>query len=264
MTYGRRNSRSYKRRSAASVRSITSRRPTASNQKSQILALNKKVNAVAKATRNITYTIFHNYSFSGSIVSPFSSHALVTPTGWQEIFGAPAAGIGGKYTGKSFKFDYEITANTEHSHVSCTVIFASPKNAKVVSECGGANQTLCSPNLHTDYVVLGGKARMNPKRWNIHKVHHIQTAPIVTSTESAGGVFNEYINDTGKGRRSFSMRNPFRCNNRTGSWYTIDDYEITPSQRVHMYVFNNNTSTLEGTPWLSLNMVASGIADGSK
>jgi len=260
MPYGRKYTpRSYKRRSAASNRSIVARRPTASAQKSQILALNKKVNRVAKLTRNISYTIYHNYQFSGSIVDPFSTHALITPAGWNEIFGAPAAGIGGKYTGKSLKFDYEITANTEHSHVSCTVIFASPKNAKVVNETGGALNTTCTPLLTTDYVVLGGKARMNPKRWNIYKVHHVQTSPVVTESNGV-----EYINDSGKGRRSFSMRNPFRCNNRTGSWYTIDDWEITPSQRVHMYVFNNNASTIEGTPWVQLSMVASGVADGSK
>jgi len=252
----------YKRkrgRSAASNRSIITKRPSARNQKRQILALNKKVNKVQRATRSISYTIYHTLQFGGSMVAPYSSHAMITPAGWSEIFGAPNAGIGGKYTGKSLKIDYEIIASTEHSRVTCTVIFASPKNAKVVSETGGMTTALCQPVIGVDYVVMDGKARLNPKRWNVHKVHHVSTQPIVT--ESLG---IEYINNTGKGRRSFYMKNPFRINNRTGSWYTVDDWEVTPSQRLHCYVFNDNLSTLEGTPKISLNMVASGVADGAK
>lgn len=242
---------------AASNKSISSRKPTAATQKKQILALNKKVNVVNSKIQEHTYHLQHKLQLSGSLVQPYIAQALIVPQNWDQVFGSSTQSGGAKYTGHRLKIDFHITPRTEHSRVDCTVIFASPKNSKVVSETGGATSVTCLPDLDIDYTLFAGMALLNKSRWVIHKVFRMTTLPVVT--EALGF---EHINSTRENRRYFSMPNPLRVNNRSPSetWKMIDDHEVSPLQRIHCYVFNNNASTLEGSPQFICNLLATGIS----
>lgn len=244
-----------RRRSAATNKKIMSRKPTAQTQKAQILALNKKVNANTKKLQTVRYTLQHSKLFQGTVVSPYLAEAIMTPSTWGQVFGAASESGGGKYTGTKLKFNLHITPRTEHTRVDCTVIFCSPKNQKVVYDCGGHTSSTCLPTQNTDYTLWAGMALMNKKRWNVHKVYRLTTLPLVTE---AGGV--EYINSQVENRRYFTMKNPLKINNRTGDWNTVNDQSVSANQRVHCFVFNDNLSSVEGSPSFHCSVLATGFS----
>lgn len=244
------------KRNAASNKSIISKSGSAKNQKAQILALSKKVNSNSRKLSAVRYTLQHAQNHSGSLVTPYIAAALIQPASWGQVFGSATEVGGGKYTGNKLKLDFHLTPRTEHDRVDCTVIFCSPKNSKVVAETGGATSTTCLPLVNVDYVLWSGMALMNKKRWNVHKVFRISSMPIVTT--GAGGT--EYINSSRENRRFFTMDNSLKINSRTGNWNTINDHEVNPNQRLHCYVFNDNLSTLEGSPSYHLSVLATGVS----
>ena len=85
MPYARR----YTRRSkAATNKKILTRRPTANNQKYQLLSLNKKVNRLSRKASNISERVFYQSKADSTLSANYVSYPLVTPySGWHNVFG---------------------------------------------------------------------------------------------------------------------------------------------------------------------------------
>lgn len=245
-----------KGKSAFSKKKTLAAKPTAANQKTQILALASKVNKIDRKVSNVSYKIQSKYQVNGSLITPYVAHALVVPGNWTQVFGSNVD-QGAKYNGYNINIEHHIIPRTEHQRVDCTVIYASPLNAQVVAESGGATSINCLPSLDIDYILYSGMAIMNRKRWKVWRVFRHTTLPIVT--EASG---TDYINSTRANRRHFRIKNPLRINNRNLSetWNQIDDHEVSPKQRIHVFCFNDNTSTLEGSPYFTCHLLATGVA----
>ncbi len=222
------------------------RRKTKSN-----FALTKRVNTLARRVNMLRYLTTQRhlgtFPITGTAAAPYAlfpmNHLASGTIQLQEIFSAAMQQGGGKYTGKRCHMDIVIQPDTEtRQDVTMTVFLVSPKNMKVVNETYDVNNTnLSRLILDTDYTENEGAAYLNLKRWKVHKCwNKVQTRPIVTQLTSP---LEEFQGSQKQIRLRHSMRNLLRLNNRQSDWFNVLPREVTPSQRLELIIFNNNTGT---------------------
>lgn len=261
MAYGRAYSRSRrgKKTPHTSNNKIRYKRPTANNQRNQILAINKKVNSLSKVVRGNTYKTMYVYNATGNLGTPFAIWPLVMPINWTGIFNTPGEERGGAYRGINFKVDYTISSHTEPSPVNCTVFFISPKNQKVVNETGGAAQDACQGlQLNVDYTLYDGMALINKKRWNIHYYKRITTLPISSVAPSGTTI----LGDQKANRYSFSRKSNLNIRSRTGEWNAVNSFSLAPRMRMHAVVFNSNQIIDLESPQFNMKILFQGQTSG--
>lgn len=243
------------RRSAASNKKIQSRKPTASNQKAQILALNKKVNDNSKKLEGVRYKVQHAIRIGGNITAaapatPYICWALNRPSEMNQVFSAPDEAQGGKYNMDNkgrFFMDLNIVSNNEPSPLPLTVFIVRPKNMKVAVSAGinvapSQGQQPLSLQSGIDFVNSIGLAMMNKKRWHIDKHWSINLGPVRTPITMEPSP-TAWQGDLRPIRRSFRCPNYLKLNNRVGVWKDTLDYAVNPNQRQFLIVFNNNQGT---------------------
>lgn len=250
-------------RQTASNKSIIARKPTAQTQKQQILALNKKVNKVAAVQRQTIYQIMHSASMAESALrSPYASHLLVNMPTWAPVFGeTDTTQEAGKYFSRGCTIDLAVRTDDEEDSVPWTFFIITPKTEKVREEAFNNLGVLNNLVAGVDYVQIEAKALMNLKRWNVHKCLRGVTTPVVTKADPAvpgTGEIN-YINEIRPYRRTFKlwMKN-FKIINRTGKWDAVVPDELAHNQLYTAVCFNNNLSTLEGSPKFSMTILHKG------
>jgi len=262
MAYGRRTysrSRGRKKTAHTSNSKIRYKPGTSSNQKNQILAINQKVNSLAKTVRGNTYKTMYVYNATGNLGTPFAMWPLVLPTQWTGVFNTPGEERGGNYRGINYKVDFRINSHTEPAPINCTVFFVSPKNQKVVNETGGAAHPACQGlQLNTDYTLYDGMCLMNKKRWNIHYYKRITTLPISSVAPSGTTI----LSDQTANRFSFSRKSNLTIKSRTGEWNTVDSFSLAPRMRMHAIVFNNNQVIDLESPQFNLKILFQGQTSG--
>ena len=254
----------YKRRSAAATnRKILTKKPSASNQRSQILSLNKKINRIQRRVSMRTYRVMHKASLTEqNMASPSYVFNLCNLPTWTSIFGETDNIIeGGKYKSTKMSIDLAIRAGSEKESVVYTVFVATPRNQKVAEETDNGSGTLSGLAAGVDFTMISGKALLNLKRWKVHKCIRGQTTPVVT--EAFGdipGTTVNYVNEVKPLRKYFTIPNPsVNVQNRTGTWDQVTPDEMNHNQRYTVMVFNNNLSTLEGSPKWSMTVLHQGI-----
>jgi len=257
-------SRYYNRRSpAATNKKIVRKRPTASNQKYQILSLNKKINRISRKVSSRTYKVMHKSSLTEqNMASPAYIFNLTNIPTWTSVFGeTDNIQEGGKYKSSKMTIDLAIRAGTETESVVYTVFVVTPKNQKVAEETDNGTGTLSSLTAGVDYTMISGKALLNLKRWNVHKVIRGQTTPVVTEAfGTVPGTTVNYVNEVKPLRRYFSIPKPnINVQNRTGTWDQVTPNEMNYNQRYNVMVFNNNLSTVEGSPKWSMTVLHTGV-----
>jgi len=264
ITHGRKHSNKRKQRSASVVSkaAIMYKRPTARVQQVQIAALAEKAASNSRKISGLRYQISHqrNVTSSLSTFSTYEAIALCAPSAWRLIFSSEEEAKGSKYTGGSMYYDLIMQPLGCKKRVNITIFFASPKTQKVVVETGGATSQTCT-NLTAglDYEFLNGQAMLNSKRWTTHKMHRMAVMPIVTT--EAGAVINTtHVNSTQENRRYGTLKNPVRLNNRVvnETWKDTADWEINPTQRMHMFVFHDITTAFATAPRVTLGCVFKG------
>ena len=245
---GRYGSRpSYKRKrysSMASKTSIALRRPTARTQQRQLLALAKKVKSNTRKINETRYQVAYKHSVSGPFVgTDFDVSALVAPSNWTLVWSSQEEAKGSKFAGTSMFYDLLVKPGRCEKRVDVTIIFATPKNQKVVLETGGGSATECNTLIaNVDYTFINGIAMMNDKRFTIHKTHRMTVLPVVTQeVDPTTGASTIHNNSQRENRRTGWFKNPLKVNNRLPlqTWKDINDWAVTPSQRMHMYVFHD-------------------------
>lgn len=263
--YSRRSSGYAKRKRTSSVVSkaaIMYKRPTARVQQSQIAALAKKTASNARKISGLRYKISHqrNVNSSLSTFSTYEAVALAAPSAWRLIFSSEEEAKGAKYTGSSMYYDLIMQPNGCKKRVNITVFFASPKTQKVVVETGGATSQLCSNLVNgLDYEFLNGQAMLNSKRWTTHKMHRMAVMPVVT-TEQGAVINTTHVNSTQENRRYGYLKNPVKINNRQAleTWKDTADWEINPTQRMHMFIFHDISTAFDTAPRVTLGCVFNG------
>jgi len=258
MAYGR-YSRGRKKKATTSIQKIKYKRPSARNQKNQILAIKQDLNAVKRIAMANTYKTWYYYNVTTNLSSAYNASALIMPVNWIGVFNTPGEERGGKFTGINYKIEYIINAGNESAPINCTTFFAYPRNQKVVSETGGAVADTCSALQNgTDFTVYDGMCLMNKKRWNIVACHRHTTVPL-SSTNAVGTTI---LTDMKPSRRHFTRKLPLKINNRTGEWNTVDSWLLPARQRLHVFCFNNNLGIDLEYPTLNLKILAQGQTSG--
>ena len=225
---------------AATNRKIVSRRPTARNQKYQILSLNKKVNKLSRKQSNITEKVFYQQHWDANVSANYAVHPLVTPGSWSNVFGqSDNVTESRKLSISRMYLDFALSPHTEHAEVDYTVFLVTPMNNKVMRETSAMTVFTSGGGL-TDYSWNNGIVFMNPKRFNIHKVWRCKTASQITlinaSTQATSASSTRSVRKT----HSMSFRKQLR--NSTGTWSEIADDEIPVSSALTIIAFNNNSS----------------------
>lgn len=242
------------RRSAATNKKIANRKPSASNQKAQILALNHKVNQNTKKLEGVRYKVQH-YTRIADVVqatalNQYYAWPLNRPSQMNQVFSAPDEALGGKYNfdlkGRMF-MDLAIKSNNEPTPLNLSCFIVRPKTSKVALSAE-LNVAYPSPLFNAmklingvDYVTNVGLAMMNKKRWHIDKHWNVTTAPIrapITIDPPTA-----WQSDLRPIRRTFRGPNVLKLNNRTGNWKDTLDHAVNPNQRQFLVIFNNNQST---------------------
>lgn len=233
------NRRKY-RKSASSARAISTRKPTASNQRSQILSLSRQVNRLSRRQSNTTEKVAYFKTFNETVSAQYNTIPLVQPnSGWVASFGASDnVTESRKINIKNIFLDFKAIPNNEDSCVDFTIFLVTPKNNQVMRETGSMGAFSESAK---DYKFLEGIVMMNPKRYNIHKTWRVQTQ-----------VQENYISPTASGTQKVSFRNarrthymPFKrtIRNTSGTWQQVINAEIPISSALTLLVFNNNVTT---------------------
>lgn len=242
--------RYHRRKSATSTRAIVSRKPTARTQKTQILSLKKKIDHNTKLLAGVRYKVTHTTRLAMNVDAPSAAQPykvlpLNAPSNMTQIFSAPDEAEGGKYNWDSkgrTHLTLNIVSNNEPTPLPLQIFIVSCKNSKVAVSTtintAGATFNLI-PGV--DYVNnLANATYMNRKRFNIHKHWMVNLSPILALSS---GVPAQWQGDLHPIKRTFSMKNPLRLNNRVGNWQGTLDEAVNPSQRLFMIVFNNNIGT---------------------
>lgn len=157
-------------------------------------------------------------------------------------------------------YDLIMQPNELKQRVNMTIFFASPKTQKVVVECGGATSQTCGAlQSGLDYEFLNGQAMLNSKRWTIHKMHRMAVMPIVTTVPATIGTTTSVASQQ-ENRRYGYLKNPLKLNNRqqTETWKDTSDWEVNPTQRMHMFTFHDISGTWTSGPRISLGCLFKG------
>lgn len=250
--------RHYRKRSAATNKKIAYKKPSARNQQSQILALNRKINTNTRKLAGIRYKVIHKTRLSMNITAastaiPYKVLTLNAPTLMTQIFSAPNENEGGKYNwdraGRTH-IQFNIVSNNEPTPLPLQIFILSAKNAKVALECGlNTLPTVLLMQQDRDFINnLGAATFINLKRFNVHKHWKINLSPIQTMQTGPAAVWQGDLHPI---QRTFSMKNPLKLNNRTGVWHSTPDNGVNPRERLFMVVFNNNISQTETFPILN-------------
>lgn len=248
MAYGNKSRRQRGRTNASSVKSITKRKPSARNQKTQILSLSKKVNHLATKTSNISEKCFYQKTWDANISADYALHNLVAPSGgWANVFGqSPNVTDCRKLNIVKLNLDFCLNPVREAAEIDYTVFLFTPKNLKVFQETGSMSTLING----IDYTITGGMALMNPKRFNVHRVWRCSTMGQITRVD---GLANNTVNSTAPlktVRRYLRMSFKHQLKSSTGPWNQIPDISTPISSKLHIVAFNNNSSVdLENPNW---------------
>jgi len=225
-----------KRGNASAVSKVARRRPTASNQKAQIMSLSNKVNKLSKRVSNTSEQVFYQTTWDQTVSANYAIFPLVKPASWTNVFGqSDNVTESRKLTIRKMNLDFDVTPYTEGAEVDFTVFLASAKNNKVFRETNGMTSILQG---NDDYAFTNGMALLNPKRFNIHKAWRLKTSGIYTDLNGT-----TTLNTLQSARRYTKMYMNHTLKNAQGSpWTSIADLEIPISTSYTLIVFNNNSA----------------------
>lgn len=225
-----------KRTTASAVSKVARRRPTASNQKSQIMSLSKRVNTLSRKVNSGIEQVFYQTTWDQTVSSNYAIFPLVKPASWTNVFGqSDNVTESRKLTIKKMNLDFDVTPYTEGAEVDFTVFLASCKNNKSFRETNGMT-TIAIGN--DDYVINNGLALLNPKRFNIHKAWRLKTSGVYTDLNGT-----TTLNTLQSARRYHKMYMNHQLRNAQGApWTSIADNEIPIGASYALIVFNNNSA----------------------
>lgn len=190
----RRNS---SRKRTSSKKQIARRRPTAGNQKAQLLSLATRTSKIERKQSDLRYDrYFHQHIAADSaFAGPYQEWSLVNVSNWSTCFGAeieaPLVRMRFGMKQLSCQLRIQCKSGTSPVAISYTFLVMTPANQKVHNECAQVSITggITYPHLDDglDYIMLHGRVMMNPKRWRIHNYLASATKPLVTSRPASMG-----------------------------------------------------------------------------
>lgn len=246
MPYGR-TKRSNKRSSASSVTKIARRRPTASNQKKQIMSLSSKVNKLSKKVVDTTQYVQYQHDWFITTSANYAIRdVLADQNRWTSVFNTARDNVNesNKFNVTSVKMDCQITPGNEADLVTQTYFLVSPRNQKVVEET--TNMTVLVNGV--DYVIFNGLAYMNKKRFTIHRY----------KTSLTGG--DQYTYQPQSHRFYWSLPWKKQIKSANSTWLTVTEEELSATSKLYFINFTDNIGADLQYPLLNASILISGYA----
>lgn len=253
--YARRRSRKYNKRRRLTANKVFKRRPSARNQQYQIATLARKVNQVHKQIAiQRDYIQFKTEQTGTLVTSPKNGvYKLIDPDNWTQVFHTDGTQeVKHHYKIKSVALDLQLEANTEPDLCTFTLyVFKIRRDMadRLVNETADLNQFL----INVDYVWNGGMALLNRNRYEILGVKRLHT-------EQAADHNNEDYDIRGPHRYYKKFKTSMLIKKTADQWRHDLTTDRTPIEsRIYMVLFNNNATSIEGSPMLRYTTLVSGI-----
>lgn len=239
MPYARRSYRKKTfRKSASSIKSVARRRPTASNQKSQILSLSKKVNQISRLTKSTIERQQFYQAYVRNISSDLTIQNITPKNSWVAVFGANEnLNEAHNLVVDNLHLKYTITPGNEEALCNVTMFVISPKSKKVLEE----TSSLTSFVSGTDYVNYDGLCLFNTKRFKIHAYRRTMTLmqQNVETSEEAGS-YTPLIQKGNMG--SIRLKINHKIKNTLGVWSDVTQDELPYYMHTAVILANNNSA----------------------
>lgn len=240
MPYGSRSRR--KKKSASAIKVVAKRRPTAANQKSQIMSLARKVNRLSVNQNARQFSLMFKKNDDFNLAANYIDRLMIAPTGvpghtaWTQVFGASANASESRVLRiKSLHMKYELTAGDEESLINHTIVMLAPKSRKVLRETYNETTGILSLVDNQDYILENGIAIINKQRWKIkyYKRH-------MTVQQPPAGSDITYPIKANMGKINLKMNWPIK--NTQGAWTDVTTYELPYYMRMFLVCFSNNSA----------------------
>lgn len=253
MVYARRygGTRYRARRGVGGARRIARTRPTASNQKRQLLAMSRDISRVKRDLKDQTQMVQYAKSAVSGVTGDVATFGLFDAS-MNSVFGQSTnAQEASKITFKKMNLQLRVFPANEAALCDFTIFVITPKTFKVYQETSG----MSGWTHGTDYYQQGGLTFMNLKRFHVHKVwKNISTAGALNTV---GGTI--HLASTHDARRYMKHR----CNitlqtHSDASWKDISESELPLNSRYRLLAFNNNSGLDAENPKVEFNCLWTG------
>lgn len=231
-------------------------KPTADNQKKQIVALAGQVQHLKANFRLGRQISQYQSTFASAVNADFASYDIVVPTAWTNVFADPdAIENATRVTMQHLKFDMLFTCNTEQgpTQFSCFLVTLKPDTADQVLSIAGSSLTgLVSGAHYAKGTTYSGLVHINEQFFTIRK----QWRFVVTSEMMDTGAAPSKEASQSMKRISFNF--PFRRSLHSGrnAWRTaLTSDRVASSAKLYLLMFNDNSALDLESPYVSVNTI---------
>lgn len=238
------------------VKKVAKAKPTAENQKTQILSLAKKVSTLNKSMR--AKRIYSQYSMhwkSNVIAAHYVVQPLIRPQIWDDVFNKPAI-FENKNTAwiKSIGIDNYVSIYTEDdSRIDFTYFLVSVKAGQGMKLFNDAGDDLTSltDGVHykrntSDTLGYSGQVFMNKSIFNIHYIKRFsltnRPSPSVPASEmgkstNLASTFKRFYH------KKTRINKPLTSKDGVAGWrVNLDEGDVPTNARFYLLLFNNNSA----------------------
>ena len=231
-------------------------KPTADNQKKQIVALAGQVQHL-KANFSLGRQISqYQYTYAETVSADYGVFDIVVPTSWTNVFADPdAIENATRVTMSHLKFDMLFTCNTEKgpTQFSCFLVTLKPDTADQVLSIAGSGLTgLVSGAHYAKGTTYSGLVHLNEQFFTIRK----QWRFIVTSEMLEFG--GDPSKEASQSMKRIAFNFPFKRSLHSGrnSWRTaLTSDRVSSSAKLYLLMFNNNSALDLESPYVSVNTI---------
>lgn len=252
--YGYRGTR---RGTGSVLKKALMRRPTAQNQKEQIVALARNVSRIDRKSSIGKQISPYQTVFDTTVAADYAVHDLVVPASWTNIFADPdSVENATRVSTKSVQLDILVTANTEITSpvdFTCFVVSLKSDTAdQLMSIAGSDLNGLVSGAHYAKASSYSGLVHLNEQFFTIHRkwkftvTSELYTSPTEQSKQATAS-FKRLGAVIPWNRRLWSGRNGWR------SALTSD--RVASQAKLYVLMFNNNSGLDFQNPHVIVNGV---------
>jgi len=231
-------------------------KPTADNQKKQIVALAGQVGHLQSQVRIGRQISQYQYTQSGNVGADYAVADLVVPTAWGNVFAdPPAIEDANRINIKHLKVDMQFTSNTEPNMINFAVFLVTlkPETAdQLLSVAGSGLTALVDGNHYCNTGAYSGLVLLNEQFFSIKKEWRF------TTTEVMAGATQDPGKQQSQSYKRIHFKMPFQRRLWSGrnSWRTALTSDRVASQaKLYLLMFNDNSILDAKHPAVDINAV---------
>lgn len=246
-----------KRRSWTSTkRAAQMAKPTAENQKKQIVALAGGLQRVQRRMQIGKQISQYAQNYDYNLAADYGYHDLVVPTAWTNIFTDPESVENAtRVQTKGVKLDMLFTCHSEMdpTDLSVFVVSLKPETADQLLDIAGSDLASMVAGAH--YAKVGtysGQVFLNEQFFNIHRTYKFSItgtlqATTVEASREASASFKRISTYVPWSRKLWSGRNDWRD--------SLTSARVASSAKLYVLMFNNNSAVDLNYPHVTTNAV---------